>query len=301
MAFQNTSAMTAQHKNLSDVVSNISPEDTPFMTLIGKGTVDNVLFYWAEEELAKVGANAAKEGADAKDHVDNLLIERNNYTQIFTKTVKLSGSSMVNAIAGNKQKLANQVELRAKELKRDMEFAFVGTGQVKTGETSTVGRMTAGFQAQVDSANIIDKAGVAVTEDDLNEVLVRIFEQGGTPDYIMCHPRIRAAIVAILSAKEGRIRDIANGTELVNDIKDYTSSVGSVKIINNRWAKYDATTGVGDIMVFDSSMWSVESLRPYSLSELAKTGDYEARQLVTEVGLKNKSFKSSGLITNVKV
>lgn len=301
MAFQNTSALTAQHKNLSDIVSNISPDDTPFMTLIGKGTVDNVQFYWAEEELGAVGTNSAKEGADAAEHKDNLLIERNNTTQIFTKTVRLSGSSMVNTIAGNKQKLANQVELRAKELKRDMEYAFVGTGQVKAGETTTVGRMTAGFQAQVDAGNIIDKASVSVTEDDINEVLVRIFEAGGSPDYIMCHPRIRTAIVAILSGKEGRIRDIANGTEIVNDIVTYTSPVGTVKLVNNRWAKYDSTTGVGDILVLDSSMWSVESLRPYSLTELAKTGDSEARQLITEVGLKNKSFKSSGLITNVKV
>lgn len=35
MAFQSTAAQTAQHKSLSDIVKNISPEKTPFITLIG--------------------------------------------------------------------------------------------------------------------------------------------------------------------------------------------------------------------------------------------------------------------------
>ena len=197
MAFQSTSAQTAQHKDLSDVVENISPEKTPFISLIGKGTVKNVLFYWAEEELAAVGQNAAKEGADAREHVDNLLIERQNYIQIFTKTVRLSGSSMVNSIAGNKQTLANQIVLRAKELKRDMEYAFVGTAQVQTAETATVGRLTAGFQAQVDASNVIDKASTAVTEADLVEVMTRIAVYGGTTEYVMAHPRIVNARISL--------------------------------------------------------------------------------------------------------
>lgn len=301
MAFQNTSAQTAQHKDLSDIVENISPEKTPFISLIGKGKIENVIFYWAEEELAAVGQNAAKEGADAREHADNLLIERSNRTQIFTKTVRLSGSSMVNSIAGNKQKLANQVELRAKELKRDMEYAFVGTAQASTAETATVGRLTAGFQAQVDAANVIDKAGAAFSVADLDEVLTRIFVAGGTPEYVMCHPRIRNAIVTALTAGTNGyvVRDIGHDKKVVNDVMVYASPVGEVKLINNELVKFDVSTGEGDILIFDSSMWSVETIRPYELTELAKTGDYEARQLVTEVGLKNKAYKSAGLITDV--
>jgi len=302
MAFQSTAAQTAQHKSLSDIVKNISPEKTPFITLIGSESVDNVLFYWAEEELAPFAANAQKEGADAREHVDNLLIERQNYTQIFTKTVRLSGSSMKNSIAGNKQTLANQVMLRAKELKLDMEYAFVGTGQVQTAETATAGRITAGFQAQVHASNKVDKAGSPITEDDLVEVLTRITVAGGTPEYVMAHPRIINALIKVLSADgTGRIRDLENGTTLVNNIVEYISNVGTVRLVNNLVCKYDAEAGTGDILVFDSSMWSVVTLRPYALEELAKTGDAEARLLVTEVGLKNKASKASAVISNIKI
>ncbi|AWA69297.1 TPA: SU10 major capsid protein [Klebsiella pneumoniae] len=300
MAQQLTANLKGQHKALSDIVENISPESTPFLSMIVKSTIDNVLFYWTEEELAAAGSNSAKEGADAKDHVDNVLIEHDNYTQIFTKTVRLSGSAMVTSIAGQKQKLAHQVELRAKELKRDQEFAFL-SGQVKTGETASVGRLTASYQAQVDAGNVIDQASAVITLDVIDELLTRLFENGATPDYIMCHPRVRNALVKAISQRDGVLRDVGNGTEIVNDVVRYTSPVGAVDIINNRLAKYDASTGIGDIYVFDSSMWELVTLRPYSLNELAKTGDSEARQLIVECGLKNRSFKSAGLITNVKV
>lgn len=296
---QNTSLQKGQHKSLSDIVSNISPEKTPFMTLIGKGTIDNVLFHWAEEDLAIAAQNAQVEGADAPAAADNYLVERDNYTQIFAKTVRVSGTSVVNRLAGDTQRLAHQIELRAKELKRDMEFAFVGTTQAKA--ITSGARMTASFQAQVHTDNIIDKSSSAVTAADLDEVLTRIFEAGGTPEYVMCHPRVRNALVKVLSEKGFVQRDISDKKTLVNDIQVYVSPVGEVRLVNNDLVKFDKASRVGDIIIFDSSMWSVETLRPYRLEDLAKTGDAEARLLVVECGLKNKNQKSAGIIRNVLV
>lgn len=296
---QNTTLQKGQHKSLSDIVTNISPDETPFMTLIGAGKIDNVLFHWTEEELDPSVANAQVEGATAPAAVDNYLIERDNYTQIFSRTVEVSGTSVANRIAGDKQLLAHQVELKAKSLKIDMEKAFIGNFQT-TKSIVAGARFTAGFKAQVDAGNIIDKAAAAVTVDDLDELLTRLFEAGAKPDYVMCHPRVRTALVNLIQAKGGYVqRDIQNGTVLVTDIVTYTSPVGTVKLVNNRHASYDTGAGTGDIYVFDSSMWSVETLRPYMLNELARTGDSERRQLVVECGLKNKAFKSAGVITNV--
>lgn len=297
---QNTNLQKGQHKALSDIVTNISPDETPFITIIGKGKVTNYLFNWTEEELDPSIVNAQVEGAVAPAAVDNYLIERDNFTQIFARTVDVSGTSVANKVAGDKQTLANQVALKAKALKIDMEKAFIGNFQTTK---STVGgaRFTAGFKAQVDAGNIIDAGGAAVTGEQLDELLTRLFENGGTPDYVMCHPRIRNVLVAALQAKGFVQRDISNGTKLVTDIVTYTSPVGTVNLVNNRHSTYDTTTGIGDVYVFDSSMWSVEALRPYMLDELAKVGDSIQRLLITEVGLKNKSFKASGVITNILV
>ena len=297
---QNTYTQKGQHKELSDIVENIDPTATPFQSMIGSGKVAYVLFNWTEEGLAAPAANAQVEGADAPAHVDNILAERLNYTQIFSKSVVLSGSSQVNKLAGDVQTMAHQVALRAKELKRDVEFAYVGTGQAAAAGTSATARKTAGYQAQIDAANVLDKAGVAVTEADIQEVLVRLFEAGANPDVIMCHPRLRVALTNILSDKTGRIRDLQASKKLVNSITVYESDVGTVEIHNNIFCKYDSGTGIGDILIFDSSMWSEEVLRSYKVEDLAKTGDADRKQLIVEKGLKNKNFKSSALITNVK-
>lgn len=297
---QNTNLQKGQHKALSDIVTNISPDETPFMTLIGKGRVTNVLFHWTEEELDPSTVNAQVEGAVAPAAVDNYLIERDNYTQIFARTVSVSGTSVANKTAGGVEALAHQVELKAKTLKIDMEKAFIGNFQTTKSVVGSA-RYTAGFAAQVDSANIIDKAGTYVTAEEIDEMLTRLYEAGAKPDYIMCHPRVRNALVAVLQAKGFVSRDIGDSTALVTDIVTYTSPVGTVKLVNNRHARFDSAHGAGDIYFFDSSMWSVETLRPYQLEELAKTGDSMQRLLVVECGLKNKNFKSAGIITTVLV
>lgn len=172
-----TSAQKGVHKELSDIVSNISPEETPFQGAIGKGKVENVLFEWTEESLADVAENALAEGADAPAHVDNLLTERQNRTQIFAKTVELSTSSQRNRLAGATQAMAHQVGLRAKELKRDVEHAYVGSAQAASNSGGV--RKTASYQAQIDAGSIKDMASAAITEDDFNDLLCTLRENGG--------------------------------------------------------------------------------------------------------------------------
>ena len=51
-------------EDLSDVISNISPTDTPFMSNIGKASCDNSQFDWQTDSLAAAAANATIEGDD---------------------------------------------------------------------------------------------------------------------------------------------------------------------------------------------------------------------------------------------
>lgn len=294
-------SQVGKHKELSDIVELIAPEDTPFQSVIGKGKIRNTLFNWVEEALNTADdTNARVEGADAGTATEQNVQERQNYTQIFTRTIVATGTSQAVDQAGSLETLADQVSKRARELKRDMEKVFLG-GQVAAAGSATVARKTASFQAQVAPAHIIDKAGAAVTEDDIVEALVRIYEAGGQPDTIMCHPRVRVALTKVLTDASGRLSDRGLQKKIVQSIQTYQSDVGDVGIFNNVHAQFDAGASTGSIFIFDSSMWSVEYLRPYMVEELAKTGDADKRLLVAECGLKNKNFFSAAVITNVLV
>ena len=51
-------------EDLSNIIYNISPMDTPFISGIGKGSCDNTKFEWQTDELTAPTTNRQKEGWD---------------------------------------------------------------------------------------------------------------------------------------------------------------------------------------------------------------------------------------------
>lgn len=109
-----------KHKDLSNIVSLLAPEDTPFQSIIGKTRVSNTLFNWVEEALNTADAdNAQIEGGKPTTATGQNIKERSNYTQIFSRLVSVSGTSEYVDQAGALEKLADNVSKRAREVKRD--------------------------------------------------------------------------------------------------------------------------------------------------------------------------------------
>ena len=46
-------------EDIEDIIYDISPTDTPFMSSIGASTANATLHQWQEDSLAAVGTNAA--------------------------------------------------------------------------------------------------------------------------------------------------------------------------------------------------------------------------------------------------
>ena len=51
-------------EDLSNIIYNISPMDTPFLNGCGRGTADNTLFEWQTDELTAAAMNTQVEGWD---------------------------------------------------------------------------------------------------------------------------------------------------------------------------------------------------------------------------------------------
>ncbi len=80
-------------EDLSDVISNISPTDTPFMSNIGKASCDNSQFDWQTDSLAAAAANATIEGDDTAAQAVAATTRYINYTQIYKKAFTISGTA----------------------------------------------------------------------------------------------------------------------------------------------------------------------------------------------------------------
>ena len=70
-------------EDLSNVITNISPEETPYMSNIGRENVSNSLYEWQTDVLAAAAANAQLEGDDVTsfDSV-TATVRLLNYAQI---------------------------------------------------------------------------------------------------------------------------------------------------------------------------------------------------------------------------
>jgi hypothetical protein len=288
-----TYEQVGKKEDISDVISNISPTKTPFQTAIGNEKVTNTLFQWQEDALRNVAVNAQIEGADPTDITVSPTAMRSNYTQIFTESVKVSGTADKVAVYGRAREMSYQLAKSSAALKRDVENAFVGTAQTHVvGDDSTARKMD-GVQAMIDNSNVVSIASANLDEAHLLTCLQDVYTNGADPSRIQVTPS-NSLIVAGFAAASGRYRTFQNGTagdkSIVNVVNLYVSPFGEQKVELNRFLATHHT------LVFDPNMWAKCTLRPWTKEMLAKTGDAERNMIVGEFSLKHKNFKASGLI-----
>jgi hypothetical protein len=294
MALFQTYEQVGIKEDVSDIISNIAPTQTPFQSAIGNEKVTNTLFQWQEDTLRAVQSAPVLEGADASFITVAPTVMRNNHTQIFAEAVQTSGTTDAVSTYGRALESAYQLAKSAKALKRDLENAYVGTAQAVAAGSDGVARQMAGAQVQIAAANNVYTGGIstAPVEANFTTVLQTIFQAGGDPSLIHLTPA-NSVVFAAFAAAAGRFRTLNTGGDdkaLVNVVNLYVSPFGQQKVQVNRWQK------PSDSLIFDPSMWSKVTLRPWSRVPLAKTGDSTKQMLVGEFSLKHKNQLSAGLI-----
>ncbi len=292
-------------EDLSDIIYNIAPEDTPFMSAIGKDACDNTYFEWQTDTLADPVANRQAEGTDPQElnaHAEPLRV--GNYTQISSKAIRSSGTAEAVDFAGRKSTQAYQMAKKGKELKLDMESMLLGLDVMAAGSSASP-RATAGVGAWIHTNLVNATAGTtpgkdaptpgadkAVEEDDIREAMKMCWDAGATPTVIMCDGTIKQAISA-LSQSVSELRTAANDKSpayVVAAVDIYVSDFGNLQIVPNRLMP--AKTAY----LLDYEFWSTTYLRPFNSVDLAKTGDSMAQMLITEYGLRAKNEVANAAI-----
>ncbi len=280
-------------EDLSNIIYNISPEETPFMSGIGKSTCDNTYFEWQTDALVGGNANRHVEGDDATAIAVTEPDRVGNYTQISTKAVRTSGTAEAVDFAGRKSSQAYQMAKRAKELKLDMEAMLLDDTQAPAAGTSTTPRATGSVGHWITTNAVTSTAG-SVNEDDIREVMELCWEAGAKPDILMCDGVIKQAISA-LSQSVSELRTAANDKSpayVVAAVDIYVSDFGNLKIVPNRLMPAETA------YFLDYSFWDIAYLRPFMKHDIARTGDSIAQQLVVEYGLRAKNEAANGKVDN---
>ncbi len=155
-------------EDISDIITNISPTKTPFQSSIGNEKIHNTFFQWQEDSLRAAATNSAVQGADAVDITITPTVLRNNYTQIMQETVKVAGTTDAVSTYGRARESAYQMAKSAAQVKRDLEFAMVGSQQTQSAGSSSAAGKFDGYQAQIDTGadnTIFTGAGPAALDE----------------------------------------------------------------------------------------------------------------------------------------
>ena len=155
-------ATGGNREDLSDVLFDVSPTETPFITAAKKGSVTATAHDWLTDELDAPADNAHIEGDDATPVAPSSRIRLSNYTQIFKKHAVVTGTQeKVLKGGGIKSEMAYQVARSLKELKRDAERHLLGVANAKVGGNDTTARELGSFESYMTSDSYVGGAGFA--------------------------------------------------------------------------------------------------------------------------------------------
>ena len=241
-------------EDLVDVIYDISPQDTPIMSSIGKTKATAVFHEWQKDLLAAATiANYAEEGADATSATLVPTVRIGNYTQIVQKTVQISGTLEAVNKAGRKSEKAYQLAKASAELKRDIEAIITAnqardagaSGTRKMGTllswiTTNVNKQAAGTNPTGDGTDVRSDSGTTRTfqESMLKDVVQKVFTAGGTPTLLVVPPALKQVVSAFTGLAQHRYNSNTGGDITILAGADlYQSDFGVLQIVPNRFMR----------------------------------------------------------------
>jgi hypothetical protein len=298
-----TNDMAGIREDLSDIIYDVSPTDTPFLSMAGRAEATNTYHEWQVDSLAAAATNYVIEGDDATTDAGVSTTRRGNYTNISDKVARVTGTARAVNTAGRADEMDYQVLKRAKELKRDMEKVLLDNNARVSGDDTTA-RECAGAPAWLFTNTDFGGGGAdgagdgttartdgtqrAFTEDQVKTVMQLCWEEGGMPDTLMVGSFNRQVASSFTAGKSGFQKAEDSTLHATYDV--YESDFGQLKMIPNRFMRSR------DALILQMDMWKVAFMpgRNMVTTDLAKTGDTDRKQILAEYTLEASNEKANG-------
>ena len=300
--------------NREDLINKIYMVEqtmTPFCSKIAKVTATATKHEWQTDDLASaVDTNAVLEGDDATTDAAIATTRLHNYTQISDKVARVTGTQESVDHAGRSSEMAYQRAKKMTELKRDIEKSALANKAAAVGSNS-VARVSAGIESWItndsfgatgasptgDGTNTrTDGNQRAFTEAMLKTVLASSADAGANPDLVLVGSFNKQAMSAFTGNNITRNVD-SSKAELQTSIDIYVSDFGRLEIVYSPFSRSRSA------LIVDTNLWAMATLpgRAFMSKPLAKTGDSERTQVLTEWTLEARNESGNGIIADLTV
>jgi len=292
-------------EDLADYITMISPEETPFFTKSGKATARNTYHEWQTDSLRASAANAHIEGDATSAEARTATTRLGNYTQIFKNAVVVPDTDEGLDKAGRAKEIAYQTLKIAKEQKLDIEKALFDNNARVAGNASTARELAGApswlisnvdFQSGNSGANPTgdgtdartDGTQTAFTQARFDTVMQSMWENGSKPDMVILSAFQMNKALGFTGNNNQRSTIGAADGQVSNLLNVYMTPWGSVEFVPSRENRSR------DVFIVEKDKLAVANLRNMKNEALAKTGDNEKRQVVSECTLVVRSEAALG-------
>jgi len=278
-------------EDLIDLITNISPTETPMLSRFGKKKATGKYHEWQSDSLAAAASNAIVEGSDSDSVAPVATVRTGNYTQISRKVWRTTDTMEAVKKAGRVSEFTYQMAKKMKELARDMEYAIVnGTGNSGASETA---RELKGVLSWI-ATNVETGTGTGdeeLTETMYNDLLQTIYNEGGNPNVTYANGFQKRKISSFSTPNTRNIN--TEDKRLIATVDVYDSDFGLQQIILDRYMPTDT------VVCLEEDMWSVAPLREVKYKELPDNGGGPKGQVEAEYTVESLNEKASGKITGL--
>lgn len=306
-AFSTYSAQ-GNREQLSNVIYNIDPFDTPIMNSIGRRNVSGRIFDWQTENLPQVNTNNAREeGFELSRSAANATVRVSNTTQISSRDATVAGSQEAADAAGKRSEMAHQLALNSKALKRDMESILSSNQARAAGNDSGTARKTRAIEHWIttnssygatganpvsETAAVTDGTLRQLTETMFNDILQTAYTNGAEPTMCIVPPSLKRRISTFTGRSGSQVP--VSKAEAVAAIDLYKSDFGDIKIQPSRWVR------TRTVLMLDPEYCALAYFRNFQTTDIAKIGDADTKMIVAEWGVEMRNEAAHAKIADVQ-
>lgn len=283
-------------EDLTDVITNISPTQTPITTMIGKAKATATKHEWPEDELSDAAANAQIEGATDTTVPAPARTRNDNYTQIMKRGYSVTNTQQAVKTAGVSDEYGYNMLKAMKELAKDLELA-VTTQTTKCAGTKTTARTFAGIPGMVTTNVLADTNTTPVprfiTRDLITTALQNAWAAGGEPNKLICSGSNKRIISALTTSNTKNI-DAAK-KQVIEAVDVIDTDFGRIEISASRFMPDT------QVFVLDPQYIALAWLRPFKRKDLPDDSDGQAGVITGEMTLELRGEKGQAIIKDLKV
>lgn len=298
-------------EQLSDIIANISPRETPALSNAKKGDLHDTYWSWQKDALASaVTTNQVLQGDNIGTHTAVVATVRTgNYTEIARKDYSIAGTTVAVKSAGGANTPGYIAAKLGAEIKRDMESSILankGAVAASTGVAPKTAGLPAFLRTNYSTAGTLPDAYTTAPTDTwdngsqrafsevlLKDVLLQVYNSGGDVSTVMVGP-FNKQVFSSFSGIVEQMKSTGSGqVTVVGAANVYVSDFGNLTVVPNRFQP--ARTA----FLMDWSKFRIMTLRGYKVEELAKNGDNKRFMMTTEYGLQVDTDAAFGIITDL--